>query len=116
MTGLVARVRVILTAAVTWLVVLAAVLTVVVDELAAAIGADHPVVVLIFQAVAVIGVAISIIVRVTPVLPGAEGLLPAPAGTPVTEYEAELMHQLHAYRRGDTPAAAGNLLPVEHDP
>lgn len=115
MSGVVARLRVILTATVTWLVVLAAVLTVVVDELATAIGADHPVVVFILRALAALGVAIGIIVRVTPVLPGAEGLLPAPAGTPVTPLEAELADQLHAYRRG-TLSTSGAVFPADHDP
>lgn len=93
MHEIVDRIQVVLTAVVTWLVALAAVLVIVADELATAIGAEHPVVALCARAVVVVGVAVSIIRRVTPVLPAAQGLLPVPDGVPVTEREAALADQ-----------------------
>lgn len=111
MEHLTARVRVVLTAVVTWLVVASAVLVVVAEELTAAIGATHPVVTWILQAIVVLGVAISIITRVTPVLPAAHGLLAPPITTPVTPREAELVDQVDALRR-----AAGLDVVVDHDP
>lgn len=81
----VARTRVVLTAVVTWLVVLAAVITNVVDELQLA-GASGTVLRILGNALGVIGVAVAIIRRVTPVLPEARGILDT--GIPRTNLEA----------------------------
>lgn len=70
------RIRTILTAVVTWLVVAGTVGAIFVDELTAVIGADHVVVNLIARAGVVIATAVSIIRRVTPVLPQERGVLP----------------------------------------
>lgn len=76
------RIKVILTAAVTWLVVLATVLTIVAGELQDQGGDFAPVVAWIARIITVIGVVVTIIRRVTPVLPQQRGLLPV-AGTRV---------------------------------
>lgn len=91
------RIHTVLSAAVTWLVVLAMVLTIVAAELADALGATSPVVVIALRAVAAIGVAVSIIRRVTPVLPDARGLLPKP-DQPATSDEAWLTAELERVR------------------
>lgn len=70
------RVKVILTSLVTWLVAAGAVGAILTDELTGVIGADHPVVNLIARVVVIAGTAVSIIRRVTPVLPQEVGVLP----------------------------------------
>jgi hypothetical protein len=82
---LVARARIVLTAAVTWLVVAGTIITIVIDELAAA-GVAGAVLRVLAGAVTVIGVAVTIIRRVTPVLPAARGLIGT--GAPNTDLEA----------------------------
>lgn len=81
MNELLARVRVLLGAAPTYLVALAAILTIVVDELAP--FADDPAIAWVVRILGVIltivGVAVAIVRRVTPVLPAERGLLPPPA-------------------------------------
>ncbi len=94
-----ARIRTVLASAVSWLVALAAVLTIVAEELAGVAGLPDAVGRAIATALVVIGVAVAIIRRVTPVLPGARGILPPPAGTPETPREAALLAQLDEARR-----------------
>lgn len=84
------RIHVIARAAVTWLVTLAGVLTIVADELTEALGADHVVVAWIVRVVAWVAVAVAIIRRSTPVLPEARGVLPV-LGEPVTVAEREYL-------------------------
>jgi hypothetical protein len=70
-----ARLKVISTAAVTYLTMIAVVLTIVVDELADTI--DMPAVVaVIAKIISGIGVAVAIIRRVTPVIVSERGILP----------------------------------------
>lgn len=113
MHAVIERVRIILTAAVVWLTVLGLVLGIVADELAEAIGVESPVVGFLLRVVAMVGVGISILVRVTPVLPGARGILPPPAGVPVTPDEAALAGRLHAAQR---VPYAGNHRDETHGP
>lgn len=80
------RVRVVLRAAPTYIVLAGGTLAIVADELAKVVGADSPVVVLILRAVSLLGAAVAIIRRVTPTLPDARGILPT--GEPVTSNEA----------------------------
>lgn len=93
MTNAIERLRVILTAAVTWLVAIAAVLAIVAEEIADAFGADFPALVWIARVAVVIGVAIAIIRRVTPVLPEARGVVNYT--TPMTERERILLTPSH---------------------
>lgn len=80
MNELLARVRVLLGAAPTYLVALAAILTIVVDELAP--FADDPAIAWVVRVLGVVltivGVAVAIVRRVTPVVPAERGLLPPP--------------------------------------
>lgn len=107
MYDLIARARVVLTATVTWLVTLAAVLTAAAGPLTDALGVGHPLVELLARIVVVLGVAVAIISRVAPVLPEARGVLDPPDGVPVTAREAELAGQLRtvitAARHPDDP-------------
>lgn len=89
MTKTIERLRVILTAAVTWLVAIAAVLTIVAGELATELGDAAPVVTWIARVVVWIGVAVAIIRQVTPVLPAARGIL-NDGTSPLTENERRL--------------------------
>lgn len=105
MHAIIERVRIILTAAVVWLTVLGLVLGIVAEELAVMIGVESPVVAFLLRVVAMVGVGVSILTRVTPVLPGARGVLPPPAGVPVTPDEAALAGQLSAARRAQITRA-----------
>lgn len=73
------RIRTVLTAVVFWLGIAGAVIAIVLDELAGFI--DQPVVAgivgVLGPVLAIIGVLVAIIRRVTPVLPEQRGLLPA---------------------------------------
>ena len=73
---LIARIRVVLSAAVTWLVTAAAVVTILVAELGSVAGVPPAVVHALGTALVVITVATTIIRRVTVVLPEARGILP----------------------------------------
>lgn len=107
MPNLYARARVVLTSAVTPLMVVAVVLTHIADELIGWVGADNELVVAILQIVAVILSIIAVIRRVTPVLPDARGLLPPPTGIPVTPAEAALRERLPRAHREALDAAGG---------
>lgn len=85
------RIRTILGAAVTWLVTAAAILTILIGELGSIAGVPAEVVQLLGTALVIVTAAITIIRRVTPVLPTARGLLPPPAGVPETARELELL-------------------------
>ncbi len=90
MTNTIERLRVILTAAVTWLVAIATVLTIVAAELGDAFGDDAaPVITWIARILVWIGVATAIIRQVTPVLPAARGIL-NDGTSPLTENERQL--------------------------
>lgn len=80
MTNLLARVQVLLGAAVTYLVALGAILAIIVDELApfAADPAVAWVVRILGILATVVAVSVAIVRRVTPVLPTERGLLPPP--------------------------------------
>lgn len=86
----IARLKVIATSAVTYLVTAAFVIGVIRDEVAKAFP-ESPVTEWLtwFAGIAlgVIAVAVVIIRRVTPVLPAARGILPPPTGTPQTPLE-----------------------------
>lgn len=78
MTKFLARVRVVLTAAPTYITTVAMVATVASEEIARAFpAAAEPVGRVAVVVAAVAGAAVAIIRRVTPVLPAARGLLPA---------------------------------------
>lgn len=81
MNDLLARVRVLAGAAVTYLVALGAILAIIVDELAP--FADDPAVAWVLRILGilatVVAVSVAIVRRVTPVLPSERGLLPPPA-------------------------------------
>jgi hypothetical protein len=84
------RIRTVLTALVTWLTVLAAVLSIVVDELAD--YADVAPVAWVIRIAGVVlvaaGVAVNIVRRVTPVIPADRGLLPLAYPTPDRKRDA----------------------------
>lgn len=82
MSAFLARVRVVLTAAVTWLTAIAAVVPFIADDIAAQLpeGAAEQVTKYALLAVAWLGAAVSIIRRVTPVLPQERGVLPPESG------------------------------------
>lgn len=88
------RFKTVAKAAVTWLVVLAGVLTIAAEELAEQVGADSPVVVLILRVVAWVGTAVAIIRRSTPVLPEARGIIGN--GEPATSEERWALRELAA--------------------
>jgi hypothetical protein len=90
MIEVVDRITTVAKAAVTWLVALAGVLTIVAEELTTALGADSAAVAWIVRIVAWLGIAITIIRRSTPVLPAARGILPKP-GEPATVAEREYL-------------------------
>lgn len=98
MNDFITRAKTVLGAAITWLVVLAGVLTIVAGELADQVGADSTIVVLVLRALAWVGVAISIIRRVTPALDSARGLLPVSDSIPVTSRERVLQRELDHQR------------------
>lgn len=78
MSDFIARVRVVLTAAVTWITAVAAVIPFIADDIADQLpsGAAEQVTKYALLAVAWLGAAVSIIRRVTPVLPDERGVLP----------------------------------------
>jgi small neutral amino acid transporter SnatA (MarC family) len=78
MSNFIARTKVVLSAAVTWLVVAAAVLAIIAEELAKVLpdGPGQAVARVLGIALMAIGCAIAIIRRVTPVLPDERGILP----------------------------------------
>jgi len=73
------RLKVLLTAAVTYITIIQAVLVIFSEELASlfADGDAQTVVATIVKVIAVLGAVVTIIRRVTPVLPSERGLLPA---------------------------------------
>ena len=82
MSNVLARARVVATSVVTWLQVIAAVLVIAAEEIANAVPEiSDDVTTVVVRVVAVLGAAIAIIRRVSPVLPDERGLLPA-GGTP----------------------------------
>jgi hypothetical protein len=91
------KVRTVLTSAVTYLVALGAGLAVVISELETA-GAPTEVLRYLAVAVSVIGTAVAIIRRVTPVLPEARSIVDT-SGQPVTAREAQLAAELDKLRR-----------------
>ena len=97
MNLLIERIKVFLTAAVTWLVVLGGVLTIVIAQLTPTLGIDHPVILWLTGAVVWIGIIVQIIRRSTPVLPSARGILPV--DTPATSQEMHLQRELDNLRR-----------------
>jgi hypothetical protein len=100
MAVLIQRIRTVLTAAVTWLVVLSTVLTIVMAELDEFAGIPPGVIRGIGTALAVVGVVLAIIRRVTPVLPDARGLAPVELDQPLTQHEADRI-RLQALAYGD---------------
>lgn len=62
------------------------------DDLAAVFGADHPIVVGLVRGAAVVTAAVTVVRSVTPVRPGARGILPT--GDPVTERERMLVDEV----------------------
>lgn len=96
MEALIERIKVFLTAAVTWLVVLGGVLTIVISQLAPTLGLDHPVIIWLSAAVVWIGIVVQIIRLSTPVLPSARGMLPT--NDPVTHQEMHLQRELDRAR------------------
>lgn len=92
MTATAERVRVIASAAVTWLVFASVVLSAAVPELVELLGADHAVVVFVARALVWVGAAVAIIRRVSPVEPDARGILnrtDVPAGAAEIEHPTE---------------------------
>ena len=96
MNNLLERIKVFLTAAVTWLVVLGGVLTIVIAQLTPVLGIDHPVIIWLSGAVVWIAVIVQIIRRSTPILPSARGILPI--NDPATSQEAFLQRELDRLR------------------
>lgn len=93
------RVRTVLTAAPTYLIAAAFVVRAILEEVAQAVDVVPPW--LAGGAAALLtglALAVSIIKRVTPVLPSARELLPPAAGQPVTAREAELLAELERVR------------------
>lgn len=80
----IARIKVVLTAAVTWLIVASTIITIMSEEIAAVLpdGAATTVGAVALKIVSIISAAVAIIRRVTPVLPEERGLLPK---TPLPE-------------------------------
>jgi len=79
MTKVLDRARVVLSAGVTWMVLAATVLTFAVDAIGEEAGdtaAGQWLVMVLGGAITVLGVAVAIIRRVTPVLPAERGILP----------------------------------------
>lgn len=78
----IARIKVVLTAAVTWLVLASTIVTILSEEIATVLpaGAATDVGAVALKVVAVLGAAVTIIRRVTPVLPDERGLLPTVKG------------------------------------
>ena len=104
---LIARIRVVLSAAVTWLVTAAAVVTILVAELGSVAGVPPAVVHALGTALVVITVATTIIRRVTVVLPEARGILPT--GHPNSGLEAvgaAALRNAHRRQHPAEPAAA----------
>lgn len=87
MSKIVAKVKVVLSAAVTWITVAFGVVVIVSDEAVKVLpaGAAETVAGVAVRVVAVLGAAVAIIRRVTPVLPDERGLLPVPV-EPVPEF------------------------------
>jgi hypothetical protein len=105
MNDLTARIRVVLTAAVTWLILAATVLGIIAANLQPFTDGNPAVarvVAFIAAIVAVIAVIVRIISQVTPVLHSARGLLPVDELTPVTSREAHLQRELD-YQRSQFP-------------
>lgn len=106
-----ARLRVILSAAVTWLVTLAAVLVIVIDELGSVAGIPAGVIKALGSLLTIVGVAVAIIRRVSPVLPAARGILDN--GAPRTRLEhigteaLAIANRRHHERRDEARRAAG---------
>lgn len=96
MNNLLERIKVLLTAAVTWLVVLGGVLTIVIAQLTPVLGVDDPIILWLTGAVVWIAILVQIIRRVTPVLPSARGILPV--DTPATSQEMFLQRELDTVR------------------
>lgn len=84
MHELVARARVVLRAAPTYLVALSTIVSIVAEEVAAVLpaGPATTVGVIAVRVVAVLAAAVAIIRRVTPVVDSQHGLLPAPPAAP----------------------------------
>jgi hypothetical protein len=101
MNDLIARIRVVLTAAVTWLTLAATVLGIIAANLQP-FTAGNPevarVVGFIAAILAVIAVIVRIISQVTPVLHSARQLLPVDESIPVTSREAHLQRELDHQR------------------
>ena len=86
------RIRTVATAAVTYLVALASVLTIAADELGKVAGVPENITRALAVALVVIGTAVAIIRRVTTVLPAARGIVDQ--GTPATAAEAAALHRV----------------------
>lgn len=82
MSRTIAKIRVVLSAAVTWITVASGVVVIVADEAAKVLpsGAAEDVAAVAVRVVAVLGAAVAIIRRVTPVLPDQRGLIPPSSG------------------------------------
>lgn len=109
MDKLIARIRVLLTTAITWLVALAALLAIVGPQIVAELGADSDVARWITTAVTTLAIAIAIVRRVTAVLPEARGVL-APseqiaytAREEALELEVARITAMYERERGFTP-------------
>lgn len=95
---LAARLRVILTAAPTYILIVAFVVRSILEETAQYAGLPAWVAGAGAAILAVCASAVAILQRVTPVLTGARGLLPPVEGTPVTAREAHLARELERAR------------------
>jgi len=94
------RALVILRAAPTYLTALAVIAGIVLDELGELGPLPGWLVTALAGVITAVAVTIAIIRRVTPVLTNARGVLPPPAGTPITAAELEL-HQREQNRAND---------------
>lgn len=88
------RIRVLLGSLVTWLVLLAVILTAAAPTITEELGIDHPAVVWLVKIITVIGVIVTIIRNVTRVLPEARGVITPAEDTPYTAREEALMFEL----------------------
>lgn len=112
MALLIQRIRTVLSAAVTWLVLIGFALTQVAAELDEFAGVPPGVIQWVGSAIAIVGAIVAIIRRVTPVLEQARGLDPVPAGQAVTERERNLQLAWRSTGRTGSTADQASFTPV----